>query len=166
MRTIERAIRWHLGQLPPNERVSCYDVHISGPMLHGDVVEPTMFHTYACLYPAEGLYIAANSGMWPGRGISAADLRKIIADTTISPEKVRDQDRVAEQYVGPGTSDVQRWALACATSVSFQLPVAMYMVGDTQAKGERVVYLRAIAIAPLGLAVAEFKRAAPQINLP
>jgi hypothetical protein len=160
-----RAVLWHRGQLPPKEMLSFYDLHIDGPSLSADGTNPIRFHTYACLFPERGIYVAENTGDWPDCSINPIELRQIIAEAEVSREKILDQREVTAQYVGPGASDNFRWDFALSLAMSQNLPIAFYTVGNTLTGNERVVYLRVVAIAPLAMVIAKFKEVAPQISL-
>lgn len=161
---VRRAVLWHQGQLPPGENLSCYDMHVAGPKLPPEGGMPTRFHTYACLFPEKGLYIAMNTGAWPGCSISAVELRELIAATEAPSEKILDQRRIATTYVGASTASY-RWEYAKLVAQHARLPIAFFAVGDTRDSNERVAYLRIVVFAPLAKVIAEFKRAAPQIHL-
>lgn len=159
-----KAVLWHQGQLSPSENLSSYDLHIAGPKLPADGTRPTRFHTYACLFPEQGLYVAENTGAWPGYGINAAELRQIIADAQVPEAKILDQDAIAAHYVGPGATAQFRWSAALAMAMAIRLPIGFYAVGNTADNNEQVVYLRVVALAPLAMVIKKFKEAAPQIG--
>ena len=165
---VERAVNWHRNSLPPHENLPFFVTHVAGPKLHGDVKNPARFHTYACLYPELGRYVAMNTSEWseyPGCTISAAELREVIASLAVPPEKIEQQRAVAAHYIGHGSTAFIRWQMALESCATFRLPVGMLMVGTTVAASERVVYMQTMALAPLAKVVALFKEAAPQINL-
>ena len=164
---VARAVRWHRNSLPPHENLSYFTMHVAGPQLHTGVSNPTRFHTYACLYPDLGQYVAMNTSEWsdyPDCTISAIELREVIASLVVPPEKIEQQRKVAAHFFGSSATTWFRWQAALQLCATFQLPVGMLMVGTTAAASERVVYMQTMALAPLVKVAAAFKEAAPQIN--
>lgn len=164
---VERAVNWHRNSLPPHENIASFVMHVAGPKLHGDVVNPARFHTYACLYPELGRYVAMNTSEWddyPDCTISAAELREVIADLAIPSEKIEQQRKVAAQFFGSSATTWFRWHAALQLCATVQLPVGMLMVGTTAATSERVVYMQTMALAPLVKVANAFKEAAPQVD--
>lgn len=160
---VRRAVLWHRGQLPPNESLPRFDMYVTGIPIHGDVDEPTYFHTYACLYPAQGVYVAMNTAEWEGYSVAPQEIRDTIAAFTPPPEKVEAQRRVAAEAF-PGSSAAMRWRLACTLTDGLRLPVACMAFGHTQRGGKLSVYQISEELAPLVKVAQEFKRAAPQIS--
>ena len=154
----KRVIDWYLGALPLQECPASYDHHISGPYLGGNVQRPTVFHTFACLYPDRGSYCAFSVGEDKLR-VSAADLRQLISTVEITPGAVQRQRAIADHYVGHETSDEDRWRFAKAAAMFSRLPVGFFSIGNTLADNEQAVYLRVAVAAPLERVIAEFKRA-------
>lgn len=161
---VQRAIQWHRSQLPPAEMMSRFDMYVTGVPIHGNVDKPTRFHTYACLFPVQGTYVAMNTGEW-GEDcyVSPLEIRRIIADFTPPPEKVDAQRRIASE-VFPGSSAAQRWTYACTLAEEFKLPVAFMAFGHTLRGGELSVYQGSAELAPLVRVAQQFKQAAP-LNL-
>lgn len=164
---VERAVKWHRGELSANENLSNFAMHVAGPKLHDGSKNPTRFHTYACLYPELGRYVAMNTNEWsewPDCTINAMELREVVASLTIPPEKIQQQRAVAAEYLGSGVSAQFCREMALAACAVSRLPVGMLVVGNTAATSERVVYMHTVAVAPLTWVATQFKEAAPQIN--
>lgn len=159
-RLVQRAVLWHEGRLPRSEALPYYDFHIAGPNPTASTV--IRFHTYACLFPELGRYLALNTHEWPDCSISPIEMRNIIAAAAAPQKKIAEQRKLIVAHIGPSSPRLH-WMTAVSMAQASQLPTGFYAVGDTL-EGERIVYLRAVLTAPLDLLIAEFKKAAPRIN--
>ncbi|MDN5274500.1 MAG: hypothetical protein JWP06_401 [Candidatus Saccharibacteria bacterium] len=157
---VHRAVLWHRGQLPKEEIPASYDVHLAGPL-----VTPSMkvhYHTYVGLFPDQGIYVAIKTGRRPERDVGLVELRDTITAAEVSRVDVRKQRQLVVEG-GSRRSGRVEWAEALKLAKKCQLPVGFYAIGDTLGD-ERVLFLRVILNAPLGLVVEQFKRAKAQIN--
>lgn len=165
-RLVERAALWFGRQLPEGEQAKDYSVHVLGPGY--SPVDPDLptYHTFACLYPNRGMYIAMNTerGVRPvHRRVTGTEIRDVIAGFTPSRERVQEQRALAGAVL-PFTSIPIRWNAALAVGSILELPVAVMAFGHNR-NDELVVVQKSLLSAPLGIVAVMFKKATPHVIL-
>jgi|GEM_PF-5723050 len=162
---VVRAAYWYGGKLPAYESLERFIMQVHGPRdeMHND---PTTYHTFACLYPELGLYLAADTARsskpaeW---NVTADVIRERINGFEPPEHHILHQRQLAAERM-PGSTAAMRWDAAVMAASLSRLPVAMVAFGHT-VQAELVVYQQSVVLAPLAKVSAAFKRAAPRINL-
>lgn len=159
LQVAHNGVRWYAGRRNGPE---AYTMYVSGAQIGNDVNRPTWFHTFAVLFPLDGIGVNmayAAAVIDPEHADSSPqEIYGIIRGFAPAERHIIHQRELADKLL-PSASDTTRWGVALYQAQRDTLPVAMLCIGSTRDNRQRTAYMWTNVLVPPALAAQQFKLA-------